>query len=392
MSFVPLRLEKTVNCHPQLSILEHISLQSRIVLLVDLDYFFAQAEETRNTSIKDKPVVVCVYSGRSEDSGAVSTANYIARKLGVNSGMSISLAKRRLQNVDAVFLPVDDDFYGEISKRIMSILRGFADRFEQVGIDEAYLDVSQRTKGSYEEAAQLGRRMKNEILIQQGLTCSIGIGPNKILAKIAADIHKPDGLTAVRPEQVTEFLSPLPVDRLMGVGVKTGEKMRALGITTIGSLAKRDVQQLIEVFGKKLGLYFHNTSSGIDEEQVQEKTEVESISRISTLKENTRALRSILEKTDKQCEEVQAELKQSSLTFKTVTTVAVMKDLSIRSRSRTLENKTDKVEVLKETARGLFENLLDESRLEVRRVGVKVSGLAKDEKSQKQLTSFIGKD
>ncbi len=367
-------------------------MQSRIVMLVDLDYFFAQAEETRNTSIKDKPVVVCVYSGRSEDSGAVSTANYIARKLGVNSGMPISLAKRRLQNADAVFLPVDDDFYEEISKRIMSILRGFADKFEQVGIDEAYLDVSQRTKGSYEEAQQLARRMKNEILIQQGLTCSIGIGPNKILAKIAADIHKPDGLTAVRSEQVTEFLSPLPVDRLMGVGVKTAEKMRALGITTIGNLAKRDVQQLVEVFGKKLGLYFHNASSGIDEEPVQERTEVESISRISTLRENTRALRSILEKTDKQCEEVQAELKQSSLTFKNVTIIAVMKDLSIRSRSRTLENKTDKVEVLKETAHGLFEKLLNESSLEVRRVGVKVSGLARDEKSQKQLTSFIEND
>lgn len=369
--------------------MEHSPLRNRIVMLVDLDYFFAQAEETRNHSIRDKPVVVCVYSGRSENSGAVSTANYVARKLGVKSGMPIALAKRKLQNVDAIFLPVDEAFYEGISSRIMSILRDYSDRFEQVGIDEAYLDVSQRTNGSYEEAAGLARRIKDEIVKQHGLTCSVGIGPNKPIAKIAADIKKPDGLTVVRPEQTVEFLSPLPVERLIGVGVKTAEKMRALGVATIGNLAKRDVQGLIDVFGKKLGLYFHNASNGIDEEPVQEREEAESISRISTLKENTRDLSLILEKTNQQCEEIQADLENSGLNFKTVTVIAVMEDLSIRSRSRSLEKNTNRTEVLKGTVNGLFGKFLEEFNLEVRRVGVKVSGLAKDEKSQKQLTSFI---
>jgi DNA polymerase IV (DinB-like DNA polymerase) len=124
-------------------------LEIRTILLVDLDYFFAQCEELRNPTLKSRPVVVCVYSGRSEDSGAVSTANYIARKYGVKSGIPIFLAKKKLQNADAVFLPVDHAFYEEISDRIMQILRGYADLFEQVGIDEAYLDVTKKTQGNF---------------------------------------------------------------------------------------------------------------------------------------------------------------------------------------------------------------------------------------------------
>ena len=182
-------------------------MQARIVLLVDLDYFFAQCEERRNPSIKDKPVVVCVYSGRTEDSGAVSTANYVARNYGVKSGISISLAKKKLKDVNAFFLPVDKKFYKEISDSIMDILRNYVDLFEQVSVDEAYLDVTQRTKENYQRAKQLAVAIKNDILIQQQLTCSIGVGPNKLVAKIAADIRKPDRLTVVKPEQVKSFLS-----------------------------------------------------------------------------------------------------------------------------------------------------------------------------------------
>jgi DNA polymerase IV (DinB-like DNA polymerase) len=365
------------------------SLHGRTVMLVDLDYFFAQAEEKRHLAIRDKPVVVCVYSGRSKDSGAVSTANYVARRLGVHSGMPIALAKRKLQNIEAVFLPVDYAFYEEISERIMNVLKTYADTFEQVGIDEAYLDISQRTKGNYEEAAELAQSIKKEIELQHGLTCSIGIGPNKLIAKIAADTNKPNGVTIVTPDKVTEFLSPLPVDRLLGVGAKTREKMRALEIATIGDLAKCNVQRLVDVFGKKLGTYFHDASAGIDDEPVRERGEAESISRISTLKEDTRELRLILERTDKQCEEIHADLERSGFNFKTVTIMAVMKDMSIRSRSGSLENRTDKLETLKETVRELLERFLTESDLDVRRVGVKVSSLSRGEKSQRQLTNFI---
>jgi DNA polymerase IV (DinB-like DNA polymerase) len=358
-------------------------------MLVDLDYFFAQAEETRNPSIRDKPVVVCVYSGRSEDSGAVSTANYLARKFAVRSGMPIVQAKRKLQNVESVFLPVDYGFYEAISEKIMSLLRAYADRFEQVGIDEAYLDVSRRTKVDYEDAAALAQNIRKQIVAEHGLTCSIGVGPNKLVAKMAADINKPDGLTVVRPHEVAPFLEPLPVDRLIGVGLKTKERMQRLGIATVGDLAKYDVQKLLDVFGKKLGLYFHNASAGVDDEPVQERGEAESISRIATLREDTRDLNKVLERTDMECEEVHADLSRGDFSFRTVTIMVVAKDMSVHSRSRSLEYSTDKLDVLKETVQELFRYFLAECDLEVRRVGVKVSGLTKCSEAQKRLTSFI---
>ncbi len=361
-------------------------------MLVDLDYFFAQAEELKNPSLTDKPVVVCVYSGRSEDSGAVSTANYLARKFGVKSGMPIFLAKRKLENAGAVFLPVDSEYYESVSGNVMTTLRDYADRFEQVGIDEAYLDVTAKTCGNFADAKVLALKVKNHLKTEQRLSCSIGIGPNKIVAKIAADIQKPDGLTIVEPNQVGKFLSPLPVARLPGVGAKTKERMQTLGISTIGDLAKSDVQKLMAVFGKTLGTFFHNASLGVDEEPVQEKEEVESISRIATLKQDTRDLNIILELMYRLCKDVYSAIAQDELFFKTVSIVGIMKDLKIHTRSRTLGDPMSDYEILRGTVRDLVERFLDETDQELRRVGVKVSNLTKEEKGQKQLTSFVERE
>ena len=151
----------------------------RIVLAVDLDYFFAQCEQVRRPEIKDKPVVICVYSGRSEDSGAVSTSNYVARKLGAKSGMPIVLAKRILaKHPDSVFLRVDKDYYDSVSERIMEILQDKSAKMEQVSIDEAFLDVTEKTNGDYSLALEIGQRIKDEIAGVEHLTCSVGIGPN----------------------------------------------------------------------------------------------------------------------------------------------------------------------------------------------------------------------
>ena len=365
-------------------------MQARIIMLVDLDYFYAQCEEKRNPLLQGKAVVVCVYSGRTEDSGAVSTANYIARRYGVKSGIPISLAKKKLQNLDAVFLPVDHEFYREISDKVMGILRGYADVFEQVGVDEAYLDVTQRTRGNYEEARELAARIKKDVLTQQELTCSIGVGPNKLVAKIAADTQKPDGLTLIE-SGVGRFLSPLPAIRLVGVGRKTEKKMETLGIRTIGDLARFDVQRLIEIFGRKLGTYFHNASLGIDNEPVQERGEAESLSRISTLKEDTRNLEVILKEADKLCDELHAKLLHRELSFRSVSILVVASDLGVHSRSKTFESPTKDLEVFKKTVRELFAKFLSESDVEARRVGVKVSNLAKEEgMKQKQITNFFG--
>jgi DNA polymerase IV (DinB-like DNA polymerase) len=364
-------------------------MQTRVIMLVDLDYFFAQCEELRNPALKDKPVVVGVYSGRTEDSGAVSTANYVARKFGVKSGVPLYLAKKRLEGTEAVFLPVDDEFYQQISDKIMQALRGYADSFEQVGIDEAYLDVTQKVHGSFEAARDLAQKMKDNVKNQLSITFSVGVGPNKLVTKIASDSQKPDGITIVKPEEVKSFLSPLPVDRLIGVGRKTAAKMGALGIKTIGDLARYDVQRLVEIFGKNLGVYFHNAANGVDNEPVQETGEAESISRISTLKENTRDLALILEKTSQLIADIHKEVVQRDISFKQIGITAIMTDLSVRSRSQTLETPTRNIDALRKTVRELFEKFLGESELEIRRVSVKISQFVKEETKQKQLTSFF---
>jgi DNA polymerase IV (DinB-like DNA polymerase) len=358
-------------------------------MLVDLDYFFAQCEELRNPALRDKPVVIGVYSGRTEDSGAVSTANYLARKYGVKSGIPLFLAKKRLESTEAVFLPVDHEFYQQISDKIMHALRGYADSFEQVGIDEAYLDVTQKVQGSFETARNFGQKIKDEIKNQQQITFSVGVGPSKLVAKIACDSQKPDGLTVVKPEEVAFFLSRLPVGRLIGVGRKIGARMETLRIKTIGELAKYDVQKLVEVFGKNLAVYFHNAANGVDNEPVQETGEAESISRIATLKENTRDLTFILEKTNQLTEDIYKELVQRKLCFRQVGIIAIMTDLSMHSRSQTLERPASDMEILRRAVEELFEKFLGESDLEIRRVGVKVSRLSKEETEQKPLASFF---
>lgn len=364
-------------------------MQSRVVMLVDLDYFFAQCEQLREPSIKDRPVVVCVYSGRTADSGAVSTANYIAREYGVKSAMPIFLAKKKLQNANAVFLPVDYPFYEEISGKVMDTLRSFTDRFEQVGIDEAYLDVTEKVNGDFEKGRKLAEIVKNEILRQLRLTCSIGVGPNKLVAKIAADTKKPEGLTVVTPEQVTVFLAPLPVSRLIGVGAKTREKMQALGITTLFDLSNYDMQKLIAVFGKTLATYFHNASFGVDDEPVQERGEATSISRISTLKQDSRDLSFILEKTDQLCNEIHFTIIEQRIAYKTVGITVVTTDMSIHTRSKTLENPTNSLDAMKAVVKELLEKFLQQNESEARRVGVRISNFVKEQKSQKQLTSFM---
>jgi len=361
----------------------------RIVMLVDLDYFFAQIEELRNPTLKGKPVVVGMYSGRTETSGAVSTSNYLARKYGVKSGIPLFLAQKRLEGTDAVFLPVDYDYYQQVSDKIMSILRRYADALEQAGIDEAYLDVTKRTNENYLKAEILVKEMKQAVRDEVGVTFSVGIGPNKLIAKIASDMHKPDGVTTVQPEQVSEFLSPLCVDALLGVGKKTVAKMLDLGIKTVGELAKFDVQRLVEIFGKTLGVYFHNAANGVDNEPVQEAGEAESIGRMGTLKENTRDIDVILQKTDQQIEEIYAEFSQKKLSYRLVGISAVMTDLSSKSRSQTLDKPLKDKETIRRVSRELFEKYLSESEREIRRVGVRVGDFSKEERQQQRLTSFF---
>ncbi len=358
-------------------------------MLVDLDYFFAQLEELRDPTLKGKPVVVGMYSGRTEDSGAVSTSNYLARKYGVKSGLPLFQAKRKLEGCDAVFLPVDYDYYQAQSDKIMAILRNYANAIEVAGIDEAYLDVTQKSHGSYENAEAIVAQMKQAVKEKVGVTFSVGIGPNKLIAKIASDLRKPDGVTVIHPEKVETFLSSMPVDCLLGVGKKTVAKMADMGIKTVGDLAKFDVQRLVEIFGKVMGVYFHFAANGVDNEPVQEAAEAESIGRMGTLKENSRDVDFIMQKIDEQIEEIYSEFTKKGFSYRLVGISAVMIDLSGKSRSKTLEKPAKDKETIRRAARELFEKYLAETGLEIRRVGVRVGNFTKEEHKQKQLTSFF---
>lgn len=362
--------------------------ERRVILLVDLDYFFAQCEERENPSLRGKPVVVCVYSARGGDSGAIGTANYVARKFGVRSGMPIGLAKKLLENREAVFLPVNKEFYKQVSDRIMSLLRKHADRFEQVSIDEAFLDVTQRVNGSFDRGKTQAKQIKNEVLAREGLTCSVGVGPNKLVAKIAAGHGKPDGLVIVYPDEVKEFLSPLPVGELPGVGRKTEKIMVEMGVRTIGDLAEYRVEDLMRDFGKTVGAYFHNASNGVDVTPVQERESVKQIGRITTLKEDTRDLNVVLADLHRLCEDVYASVLKSHLSFKNVGVMAVMENLEMRTRSTTLESPTNAINIMKTCSKELLETLLRESELKIRRIGVRVSSFVEGFQ-QRELKDFL---
>ncbi|MFQ5887527.1 MAG: DNA polymerase IV, partial [Candidatus Hydrothermarchaeales archaeon] len=206
-------------------------LDHRIILHIDMDYYYAAIEERENPDLKGKAVAVCMFTPRGEEGGAVTTANYEARKSGIHSGMSYSKAKKL--DPDAVFLPANFDFYWSISDRIMGILREYADNFEQVSVDEAFLDVSSKVK-DFDGAKRLAVEIKKEVFNKEKLTCSIGIGPNKLIAKMASGVKKPDGLTAVRPEEVVDFLKPLGLTKLWGVGKKTEARLNEMGVSHVG--------------------------------------------------------------------------------------------------------------------------------------------------------------
>jgi len=361
----------------------------RIVIHVDLDYFFAQIEEREHPEYKEKPVVVCVYSGRTEDSGAVSTANYVARKFGVRSGMPIAWAKRALKDRDAVFLPVNPAKYQAISSRIMELLRAHGEKFEQVSIDEAFLEVTERVRGDYRSAENLAKEIKDSIRRQEGLTCSVGVGPNKLVAKIAANQVKPDGLTIVVPEAVKEFLRPLPVGRLFGVGRKTEKVMIEKGLKTIGDLAAHPLDDLIRTFGKTLGAYFHEAANGIDESEVQERGQPKSLSRIATLKKDTRELEALLQVLDELCEALARRSEVAKLAYRTVSLVVVTAEMSMHSKSLTLDDAAIGKVVLMRAVRRLLEDYLTESVLNLRRVGVRISNLSPIV-GQRSLISYMG--
>lgn len=357
-------------------------MRPRVILHVDMDYFFAAVEEREHPYYRSKPVIVGADPKDGKGRGVVSTCNYAARSFGVRSGMPISRAWKLCPN--AIYTPVNFELYRKVSSRIMSIIRGYADKFEQIGIDEAFLDVSQMVD-SYEGAKELAQKLKGEILGKEKLKCSIGIGPNKLVAKIASDFKKPDGLTVIEEKAVEQFLSPLSVGKLWGIGKKTEYRLNEMGITTIGDLAAYDPTKLTDAFGV-WGARFHQMANGIDESEVEEAWEIKSIGRQVTFEQDTSDTNLISGALDQIAQEVQKEIADSNFQFKTVTVKIRYEDFETHTHGKSLMFPTDSLDDLKETAQGLISPFLQSDK-KVRLVGVRVSHLFSG-KGQKTLQEF----
>ena len=349
----------------------------RIIFHLDMDHFFTAAEERRRPELKGKPVVVGADPKQGRGRGVVSTANYEAREFGVRSGMPISRAWRLCPR--AVYLPLDFELYIRISSEIMVLLRTYTDKFEQWGIDEAFLDVTSRVKDCC-EAEKLAWRIKEHIRESHGLTCSIGIGPNKLVAKIATDIQKPDGLTKVTNAEVERFLAPLPVRQLLWVGRKTEGKLQALGIKSIGDLANCDPTVLTEIFGS-FGTQLWLMAHGIDKSEVEEREGSKSISRETTFQEDTTDIKLVLQTMHSMTERVQSDAREQNLSFRTITIKIRYANFETHTSSKTLPFITNRLQDLNKTAIELL-TLHAKSENKVRLIGVRVSNFVKTDRQK----------
>jgi len=349
----------------------------RMIFHFDMDHFFTAVEEREHLELKDKPVIVGADPKAGTGRGVVSTSNYQARKFGVKSGMPISRAWRLCPK--AVYLPVNYELYMRVSNKIMDILRRHADKFEQWGIDEAFLDVTTKIN-DYASAEALAREVKDEIYAKEGLTCSVGISSNKLVAKIASDFQKPSGLTIVKEEEIEKFLGPLPVRRLLWVGRKTGQKLENMGIKTIGDLARYDPTVLTDAFGE-LGKQLHLAAHGVDRSDVQERSQIRSISREMTFQDDTDDFEAVLKTLDKLSEEVCEDALKQRLNFRTVTIRVRYANFETHTHSETLSFITDRVQDAERTTRDLLQPYLRRDK-RIRLVGVRVSNLISSEKQR----------
>lgn len=321
--------------------------------------------------MKGKLVAVGADPKQGQGRGVVSTANYKARKYGLHSAMPISIAYRKCP--DCVFLPVDMEFYVETSNRIMEILKKYADKMEQVSVDEAYLDVS--SKGSFEKAKELAKKIKEEIQKKEKITCSIGIGPNKLIAKMAASKNKPNGLTVVHPSGIQKFLAPLDVDELYGVGPKTSKRLKELEIYTIGQLAEISVGTLTDHFGGSFGNYLHEASRGIDESEVSDEWIAKSTGRQYTFEYDVKQPWFIKSTMEKLVQDSFEQLKHYGFkSYRTITIKVRYEDFETFTKAYSLKVDAMTVEPAKTIAQTLLSDFL-QNKKKIRLIGITLSKL-----------------
>lgn len=339
---------------------------SRTIMHIDLDAFFVSVEQVLNPELKGKPVVV---GGRPGGRGVVASASYEARAFGVHSGMPLKTARQLCPQ--AIFVEGSFPRYRQASEKFMAILADFSPFIEPMGIDEAYLDVTgfESLYGSiHQMAVTIRQRIKNEL----GLCASVGIASNKVVAKVASDLSKPDGLLEVPRGEEHIFLSPLSIDKLPGVGRKTEQILWGLGIQTIGKLSALPVDALkshLGVFGEVL----HRWASGVDDRKVEMPAAAKSISRETTFEKDNRN-RTLLKATLRYLtERVGAELRESRKAARCVTIKLRWADFTTITRQQTLRQPTDADQVIFTTGLKLMNRALLTEKQPVRLIGIGVA-------------------
>ncbi|MBN2345411.1 MAG: DNA polymerase IV [Candidatus Aminicenantes bacterium] len=340
----------------------------RKIIHVDMDMFYAAVEMRDRPELHGRPLVV---GGRPDSRSVATTANYEARQFGIHSGMSCAEARRRCPH--CTFVPPDFEKYRRVSGQIHRIFREYTDRVESVSLDEAYLDVTRNRKNE-PSATRLAREIKARILAVTGLTASAGVAPNMFVAKIASDARKPDGLCVVPPERVMDFIRPLPVIQIPGIGRVTDARLKKLGIRTVADLEERPPAFLEEHFGK-FGRYLHDIARGIDERPVTPWRERLSYGAEETFASDIVTRGPLLEFLRECAQRVFTELGQEGKRARTVTLKIKYSDFQTVTRRRTFENFLSAADEVFQAARELLERT-EAGRRPVRLAGIALSNFA----------------
>lgn len=349
-----------------------------MILHVDMDAFYASVEELDNPALAGKPVVV---GGTPQGRGVVAAANYTARQFGVVSAMPAARARRLCPH--AVFIRSRMDRYAEVSHALRELFARYTPLIEPLSLDEAFLDVTSSAR-LFGDAESIARRIKQEIRDELGLVASVGVAPNKFLAKLASDLDKPDGLVVITPERVEAFLDPLPVSRLWGIGKVASRELENLGIRTIGDLRASPEELLEGRFGRRAG-HLRELASGIDDARVVPDREAKSISHETTFASDigeAGVLRSWLLEL---AEQVATRLRRHRFRARTVFIKVRYADFETVSRSESLDSPTDVTRTLYRAAARLLEAELGRRARPVRLLGMGVGGITGDALEQGEL-------